>query len=121
MMCPICDIQMSSNLIPANKFDLERYFRTFPQNFRTFPQNGKIVWKFVEKTTLYGYAQHCTEIGGEKTSLYGNVRNCTQIGEKTTLYGNVRKSDLVKIWFELASQLDLNCSENVKKILKKLS
>ena len=55
------------------------------------------------------------EIGGKK-SLYGNVRNCTEIGKKTpTLYGNVRKSDLVEIWPELASQLDLNCSENVKK------
>ena len=44
------------------------------------------------------------------------MRNCTEIGEKTTtLYGNVRKSDLVEIWFELASQLDINCSENVKK------
>ena len=38
----------------------------------------------------------------------------------TELYGNVRKSDLVEIWFELASQLDLNCSENVKNYCKKL-
>ena len=41
--------------------------------------------------------------------------------KKTFLYGNVRKSDLVEIWFELASQLDLNCSENVKNYCKKLS
>ena len=67
---------------------------------------------------MYGNVRNCKEIGGEKTSLYGNVRNCTEIGEKTTtLYGNVRKSDLVDIWFELASQLDHNCSENVKKLL----
>ena len=49
----------------------------------------------------------------EKKSIYGNVRNYVDIGEKKTLYGNVRKSDLVEIWFELASQLDLNCNENV--------
>ena len=55
----------------------------------------------------------------EKKSLYGNVRNCTEIGGKKTLYGNVRKSDLVEILFELASQLDLNCSENVKKTIVK--
>ena len=48
--------------------------------------------------------------------MYGNMRNCTEIGEKTTtLNGNVRKSDLVEIWLELASQLDHNSSENVKK------
>ena len=52
----------------------------------------------------------------EKKSIYGNVRNYVEIGEKKkTLYGNVGKSDLVEIWFELASQLDLNCNENVKK------
>ena len=71
------------------------------------------LWK---KTTLYGNALHCTEIGGKKTSMYGNVRNCTQIGEKklcTEMCGN-------QIWFELASQLDLNCSENVKKYCKKV-
>ena len=39
---------------------------------------------------------------------------------KKLLCGNVRKSDLVEIWFELASQLDLNCSENVKNYCKKL-
>ena len=33
--------------------------------------------------------------------------------------GNVWKSDMVEIWFELASQLDLNCSENVKNYCKK--
>ena len=67
-----------------------------------------------KKTTVYGNVRNCMEIGGKK-SLYGNVRNCTEIGKKTpTLYGNVRKSDLVEIWSELASQLDLSCSENVK-------
>ena len=40
--------------------------------------------------------------------------------KKKTLYGNVWKSNLVEIWFELASQLDLNCSENVKNYCKKL-
>ena len=59
--------------------------------------------------------RNCKETGGKKTSLKGYVRNCTEIGEKTTLYGNVRKSDLVEIWFELASQLDHNSSENVKQ------
>ena len=38
----------------------------------------------------------------------------------TELYGNMRKSDLAEIWFELASQFDLNCSENVKNYAKKL-
>ena len=32
----------------------------------------------------------------------------------------MRKSDLVEIWFEQASQLDLNCSENVTNCCKKL-
>ena len=137
-MCPLCVIQMSSNLssgqeisveflrtvrkyfLPNSaefpkRFDLERYFRTFPQNFRTFPQDGKIVWEYVKKTTLYGNARHCMEIGGKKhlcMEMCGIV--CKSV-RKITLYGNVQKSDLVKIWFELASQLDLNCSENVKK------
>ena len=42
------------------------------------------------------------------------------VEKTTTLYGNVWKSDLVEIWFELASQLDLNCSDNVKKLLVEL-
>ena len=39
--------------------------------------------------------------------------------KKLCVYGNVRKSDLVEILFELASQLDLNCSENAKKNIVK--
>ena len=39
---------------------------------------------------------------------------------KKTLHGNVRISDLVEIWFELASQLDLKCGENFKNYCKKL-
>ena len=49
--------------------------------------------------------------------LYGKARKSV---EKKIVYGNVRKSDLVEICFELASQLDLNCSENVKNYCKKL-
>ena len=120
-VCPICDLQMSSNFSQAKKCpynsaelyanlfygilrnslkELEWYFRTFPQNFRTFPQkNGKIVWKSAEKTTLCGNVRKYAQ-------LYGNRRNCAEIRSGW---------DLVEIWFELASQLDLNCSENVKK------
>ena len=57
----------------------------------------------------------CAELYGNqcgKTSLFGNVQNCMEIGDKKTLHGNVRISDLVEIWFELASQLDLKCGEN---------
>ena len=77
------------------------------------------------------------EICGEKTTLYGNVRNGTEISvekhlcsemcgivwksvTKKTLHRNVRISDMVEIWFELASQLDLKCGENLKNYCKKL-
>ena len=43
------------------------------------------------------------QISVGKKSLYGNVRIITEIGEKSN--NSVRKSDLVDIWFELASQL----------------
>ena len=50
--------------------------------------------------------------------MCGTVRNSAE------LYGTLRKSDLVEIWFELASQhlnfSDLNCSEYVKNYCKKL-
>ena len=48
------------------------------------------------------------EISGQNISLqkfvelYGTLRNSTEMGR-------------TQIWFELASQLDLNCSENVKQ------
>ena len=58
-----------------------------------------------------------------KNHLCTEMRGIVQKSVRKTipLYGNVRKSDLVEIRFELASQLDLNCSENVeKKYCKKL-
>ena len=84
--------------------ELERYFRTVPQDFHTFPQNGKNVRKSVEKRSLYG---NPAEI------LQKSCGNPVELGE------NVWKSYLVEIWFELASELDLNCSENVKNYCKK--
>ena len=65
--------------------------------------------------------QKCVELYGNLwkkllcTEMCGIVRK--SVKKTPTLYGNVWKSDLVEIWFELASQLDLNCS---KKLLVKL-
>ena len=50
----------------------------------------------------------------EKKHLYEIVRISV---EKN---GNVRKFDLVEIRFQLSSQLDPNCSENVENDCKKL-
>ena len=52
--------------------------------------------------------------------LWNSVELCGTLGNPVELYGNVRKSDLVEIWFELASQLDLSGREYVKNHCKKL-
>ena len=85
--------------------ELERYFYTFASI-----QKYNSLRKCAE---LYGnrWEKHlCTE------EMCGIVRKSVK---KPSLYRNARKSDLVEIWFELASQLDLNCSENVKKTIVK--
>ena len=103
-----------------SKNNRPRNFRRIPENYRNFSAEFPIPHTFPHISTHFQ-----SGISG-KTSLYGNVRKKTvckcaelygTLRNFAELYGNVRKSDLVEIWFELASQPDLNCSENVKKLL----